>query len=77
MKEMETMNVAPFTQWLVDVALRGESAGLKIDDNPSFCLMDTGYSEFNGRLLLISTLPASKNRQAADGSFCNIARLHN
>ncbi len=33
--EMERMNVAPFTKWLVDVALRGKSEGLLYDREPN------------------------------------------
>ncbi len=43
--EMESMNVAPFTKWLVDVALRGNlSAGLAVDRNPIVPL--NGYGLF-------------------------------
>ncbi|MBB6671542.1 NUDIX hydrolase [Cohnella nanjingensis] len=42
--EMETMNVAPFTRWLVDVALNGRSEGLKRDDQPVVPL--DGYGLF-------------------------------
>jgi ADP-ribose pyrophosphatase YjhB (NUDIX family) len=34
LQEMETMNVAGFTRWLVDVALHGKSAGLTADREP-------------------------------------------
>ncbi len=44
LQEMETMNVAPFTQWLVDVALRGRSEGLSVDRNPVVPL--NGYGLF-------------------------------
>ncbi|WP_375140470.1 NUDIX domain-containing protein [Cohnella herbarum] len=44
LQEMETMNVAPFTKWLVDVALRGKSEGLIVDENPVVPL--TGYGLF-------------------------------
>jgi ADP-ribose pyrophosphatase YjhB (NUDIX family) len=44
LQEMETMNVAPFTQWLVDVALRGQSEGLLIDNKPIIPL--NGYGLF-------------------------------
>jgi NADH pyrophosphatase NudC (nudix superfamily) len=44
LQEMETMNVASFTQWLVDVALRGRAAGLLKDDHPNVPL--TGYGLF-------------------------------
>ncbi|MFC5702864.1 NUDIX domain-containing protein [Cohnella faecalis] len=33
-EEMETMNVAPFTRWLVDVAVNGRSEGLTQDAEP-------------------------------------------
>jgi ADP-ribose pyrophosphatase YjhB (NUDIX family) len=44
LQEMETMNVASFTQWLVDVALRGRANGLLKDNNPIVPL--TGYGLF-------------------------------
>ncbi|MFC4303776.1 NUDIX domain-containing protein [Cohnella boryungensis] len=44
MEEMEAMNVAPFTKWLVDVALRGKSDGLVIDENP--VVPQNGYGLF-------------------------------
>ncbi|QMV43047.1 NUDIX hydrolase [Cohnella cholangitidis] len=44
MEEMEAMNVAPFTKWLVDVALRGKSDGLTVDGNPIVPL--NGYGLF-------------------------------
>jgi ADP-ribose pyrophosphatase YjhB (NUDIX family) len=45
LEEMEAMNVAPFTKWLVDVALRGNrSAGLAVDRNPVVLL--NGYGLF-------------------------------
>jgi len=31
LEEMEAMNVAPFTRWLVDVALNGKTGGLLVD----------------------------------------------
>jgi ADP-ribose pyrophosphatase YjhB (NUDIX family) len=34
LQEMETMNVAGFTRWLVDVALHSRSEGLTVDDRP-------------------------------------------
>jgi ADP-ribose pyrophosphatase YjhB (NUDIX family) len=34
LEEMETMNVADFTRWLIDVAMHAESAGLVADRNP-------------------------------------------
>jgi len=34
LEEMGEMNIAPFTQWLVDVALRGRAEGLLMDHNP-------------------------------------------
>lgn len=44
MEEMESMNVAPFTKWLVDVALLGKSDGLVVDGNPIVPL--NGYGLF-------------------------------
>ena len=44
LREMETMNVAPFTKWLVDVALRGATDGLAVDRNPVVPL--EGYGLF-------------------------------
>jgi NADH pyrophosphatase NudC (nudix superfamily) len=44
LEEMETMNVAPFTKWLIDVALRGQSDGLLLDENPVVKL--DGYGLF-------------------------------
>jgi ADP-ribose pyrophosphatase YjhB (NUDIX family) len=43
-EEMEAMNVAPFTRWLVDVALHGRSAGLAADERPVVPL--DGYGLF-------------------------------
>jgi ADP-ribose pyrophosphatase YjhB (NUDIX family) len=43
-EEMETMNVAPFTRWLVDVAFRGRSEGLTVDAEPLVPL--PGYGLF-------------------------------
>ncbi|SFL81363.1 Nudix N-terminal [Paenibacillus sp. 1_12] len=34
MEEMQTMQVASFTQWLIDAALRGNGAGLQHDREP-------------------------------------------
>ncbi|RUS45048.1 NUDIX domain-containing protein [Cohnella sp. AR92] len=34
LEEMKAMNVAPFTWWLVDVALNGRSDGLVLDSDP-------------------------------------------
>ncbi|GIO15483.1 hypothetical protein J19TS2_50380 [Cohnella xylanilytica] len=42
--EMETMTVAPFTRWLVDVAIRGKSEGLLRDAEPIVPL--EGYGLF-------------------------------
>lgn len=39
---IEAMNVAPFTQWLVDVALNGSMDGLAIDRNPVTSLNGNG-----------------------------------
>ncbi|TVY01218.1 NUDIX hydrolase [Cohnella terricola] len=44
LEEMAAMNVAPFTTWLVDVALRGKSAGLAADRDPVVPL--NGYGLF-------------------------------
>nr|WP_115991862.1 NUDIX hydrolase [Cohnella lupini] len=44
LSEMESMNVASFTQWLVDVALRRESEGLAVDRTPVVPL--NGYGLF-------------------------------
>nr|WP_232058210.1 NUDIX hydrolase [Cohnella abietis] len=44
LEEMAEMNVATFTQWLVDVALRGQSEGLTFDTNPIIPL--DGYGLF-------------------------------
>ncbi|WP_028608820.1 NUDIX hydrolase [Paenibacillus harenae] len=44
LRELETMNVAPFTKWLVDVAFHGEAQGLKLDENPVIPL--SGYGLF-------------------------------
>jgi ADP-ribose pyrophosphatase YjhB (NUDIX family) len=44
LQEMETMNVASFTQWLVDVALHGRADGLLKDDHPVVPL--AGYGLF-------------------------------
>ncbi|WP_157335702.1 NUDIX domain-containing protein [Paenibacillus lutrae] len=42
--EMEKMNVAPFTRWLVDVALNGKGEGLLPDEKPVVPL--EGYGLF-------------------------------
>jgi NADH pyrophosphatase NudC (nudix superfamily) len=42
LQEMEAMNVAPFTQWLVDVALHGRTDGLLKDYHPIVPLTDYG-----------------------------------
>jgi NADH pyrophosphatase NudC (nudix superfamily) len=34
LQEMETMKVADFTRWLVDVAFHRRSQGLAVDDTP-------------------------------------------
>jgi ADP-ribose pyrophosphatase YjhB (NUDIX family) len=34
LQEMETMNVAGFTRWLVNAAVHGQSEGLKLDEDP-------------------------------------------
>lgn len=44
LQELESMNVAGFTRWLVDVAFHGESQGLMVDDNPVVPL--NGYGLF-------------------------------
>lgn len=44
MEELETMNVAGFTRWLVDVAFHGKSAGLTRDEDPVVPLK--GYGLF-------------------------------
>ncbi|WP_168120503.1 NUDIX hydrolase [Paenibacillus sp. HB172176] len=41
-EEMETMNVAPFTKWLIDVAFRGQSRGLLKDEAPIVPLNGNG-----------------------------------
>lgn len=33
-REIEGMNVAPFTRWLVDVAVQAKSVGLVADEQP-------------------------------------------
>ncbi|WP_274364345.1 NUDIX hydrolase [Paenibacillus thermotolerans] len=43
-EEMESMNVAPFTRWLVDVALNGKTEGLAVDAQPIVRL--DGYGLF-------------------------------
>ncbi|UOF90279.1 NUDIX domain-containing protein [Fodinisporobacter ferrooxydans] len=44
LQEIEHMNVAGFTRWLVDVAFHGKNQGLIVDQNPIVPL--TGYSLF-------------------------------
>jgi ADP-ribose pyrophosphatase YjhB (NUDIX family) len=44
LEEMETMNVAGFTRWLVDVALRADTKGLSVDEDPVVPLK--GYGLF-------------------------------
>jgi len=44
LEEMADMNVAPFTTWLVDVALHSKSAGLETDRDPVVPL--NGYGLF-------------------------------
>jgi ADP-ribose pyrophosphatase YjhB (NUDIX family) len=44
LEEMESMNVAPFTRWLVDVAVNGRSDGLRFDEQPIVPL--SGYGLF-------------------------------
>lgn len=44
LQELESMDVASFTQWLVDVAFHGQSQGLKIDRSPVLPL--NGYGLF-------------------------------
>ncbi|MFF2153680.1 NUDIX domain-containing protein [Paenibacillus chitinolyticus] len=44
LEEMETMNVAPFTRWLADVAWNGQGGGLVIDTDPVVPL--DGYGLF-------------------------------
>lgn len=45
LEELETMNVAPFTRWLVDVAMKRDgSAGLAVDEAPIVPL--PGYGLF-------------------------------
>ncbi|HZG57192.1 NUDIX domain-containing protein [Paenibacillus sp.] len=43
LEEMADMNVAPFTRWLVDVALNGKSAGLAIDLDPQPPMNGRGF----------------------------------
>ncbi|MFS0837692.1 NUDIX domain-containing protein [Paenibacillus sp. 1P03SA] len=43
-EEMETMNVAPFTRWLADIAWNGRGEGLVIDTDPVVPL--DGYGLF-------------------------------
>jgi ADP-ribose pyrophosphatase YjhB (NUDIX family) len=42
LEEMESMNVAAFTRWLIDVALHGKTGGLTIDREPLVPLKDHG-----------------------------------
>lgn len=44
LEEMENMDVAPFTQWLADVAFRGQTEGLLKDEEPVVPL--NGYGLF-------------------------------
>jgi ADP-ribose pyrophosphatase YjhB (NUDIX family) len=44
LEELETLDVAGFTQWLVDVAFHGRSSGLSIDTDPVVPL--SGYGLF-------------------------------
>lgn len=41
-EEMETMNVAPFTRWLVDVAFKSPVSGLTVDEEPIVPLPGAG-----------------------------------
>lgn len=41
-EEMASMNVAPFTRWLVNIALNGQTAGLEKDDATSLPLKQLG-----------------------------------
>ncbi|RKN76039.1 NUDIX hydrolase [Paenibacillus ginsengarvi] len=41
-EEMAAMNVAPFTKWLVNIALNGEAAGLKKDEATELPLKQAG-----------------------------------
>lgn len=40
--EMQQMNVADFTKWLVDIALKGKSEGLLVDEKPIVQMKDHG-----------------------------------
>lgn len=44
LQELESMDVASFTQWLVDVAFHGRSQGLRVDSEPVVPL--NGYGLF-------------------------------
>ncbi|WP_441946385.1 NUDIX domain-containing protein [Paenibacillus sp. 2TAB23] len=44
LQELESMDVASFTQWLVDVAFHGRSEGLRVDHSPVVHL--AGYGLF-------------------------------
>lgn len=44
LKELESLDVASFTQWLIDVAFRGRSQGLRVDSEPVVPL--NGYGLF-------------------------------
>ncbi|MEV5030712.1 NUDIX hydrolase [Paenibacillus sp. LPE1-1-1.1] len=44
LEELESMDVASFTQWLVDVAFHGRSEGLRVDSDPVVPL--AGYGLF-------------------------------
>jgi hypothetical protein len=44
LQELESMDVASFTQWLVDVAFHGRSQGLMVDSEPVVPL--NGYGLF-------------------------------
>jgi ADP-ribose pyrophosphatase YjhB (NUDIX family) len=42
LEEMQSMNVAGFTHWLVDIALNGKAEGLTVDGNPIVPLNEYG-----------------------------------
>lgn len=42
LQEMETMNVADLTRWLVDIALNGKTTGLSCEENPFGSLKKNG-----------------------------------
>ncbi|MBW5447238.1 NUDIX domain-containing protein [Cohnella sp. CFH 77786] len=42
LEEMKEMNVADMTRWLVDVALHGQSSGLRVDEQPFVSLQGYG-----------------------------------